>query len=429
MLIERVIFMAEQQRIIVNGRKRLEGEIAVQGAKNSALPLFAAAALCGGETVLHNCPKLSDCDSACRILECIGCKCKREKNTVTVDSSVISSVEVPTHLMREMRSSIIFLGAILTRCQSCKLSFPGGCELGPRPIDFHLAAFKEMGAEIEERHGYLDCSVPKGLHGAKIALSFSSVGATENIILAASLADGVTEIHNAAREPEIVDLAEFINKCGGKVSGAGGSTVTIEGVERLHPCEHKIMSDRIAAATYLCCGAISGGELILTEVNHGDLRPVTAVLEQMGCRIYSYGQSNIFINAKKPLISPGTVRTNVHPGFPTDAQPPLMALSTVAAGTSVFVENIFENRFKHSAELVRLGAKISVEGKVAVVTGVKGLSGAELLATDLRGGAALVTAALAAEGTSRISGLSHIDRGYENIEGVLRSVGADIKRN
>lgn len=420
--------MAEQQRIIVSGGKRLEGEIAVQGAKNGALPLFAAAALCVGESVLHNCPKLSDCDSACRILECIGCKCKREKNTVTVDSSVIGSVEVPTHLMREMRSSIIFLGAILTRCKSCRLSFPGGCELGPRPIDFHLAAFREMGAEIEEKHGYLDCTAPGGLHGAKITLSFSSVGATENIMLAASLADGVTEIHNAAREPEISDLADFINKCGGKVSGAGGSTVTIEGVERLHPCEHKIMPDRIAAATYLCCGAISGGELILTEADHNDLRPVTAVLERMGCRIYSYGQSNMFINAKKTLISPGTVRTNVHPGFPTDAQPPLMALTTLASGTTVFVENIFENRFKHASELARLGARISVEGKVAVVTGVKNLSGAELVATDLRGGAALITAALGAEGVSRISGLSHIDRGYENIEGVLRSVGADIKR-
>lgn len=420
--------MAEQQRIIISGGKRLEGEIAVQGAKNSALPLFAAAALCGGESVLHNCPRLSDCDSACRILECIGCKCRREKNTVTVDSSVIGSVEVPTPLMREMRSSIIFLGAILTRCKSCRLSFPGGCELGPRPIDFHLAAFREMGAVIEEKHGYLDCTAPRGLHGAKISLSFSSVGATENIMLAASLAEGATEIQNAAREPEIVDLADFINKCGGKISGAGGSTIAIEGVDKLHPCEHKIMPDRIAAATYLCCGAISGGELILTEINHSDLRPVTAVLEQMGCRIYTYGNSNLFINVKKPLISPGTVRTNVHPGFPTDAQPPLMALSALSSGTSVFVENIFENRFKHASELVRLGARISVEGKVAVVTGVKFLSGAELVATDLRGGAALITAAIAAEGVSRISGLSHIDRGYDNIEGVLRSVGADIKR-
>ncbi len=420
--------MAEQQRIVINGGKRLEGEIAVQGAKNSALPLLAATVLCSGETVLHNCPRLSDCDAACRILECIGCKCRREKNTVTADASVISGVEVPTELMREMRSSIIFLGSILARCKTCRLSFPGGCELGPRPIDFHLKALREMGAEIVERHGYLDCSAPKGLHGARIALSFSSVGATENIMLAASLAEGVTEIHNAAREPEIADLAEFINKCGGKVSGAGGSTVAIEGVEKLSPCEHRIIPDRIAAATYLCCGAISGGELILTGVDHADLRPVTAVLEQMGCSIYTYGKGHLFINTRKPLVSPGTIRTNVHPGFPTDAQPPLMALTSVASGTTVFVENIFENRFKHASELARLGAKISVEGKVAVVTGVKALSGAELISTDLRGGAALVTAGLAAEGTTRIGGLSHIDRGYENIEGVLRSVGADICR-
>ncbi len=312
------------------------------------------------------------------------------------------------------------------------MSFPGGCELGPRPIDFHLAALREMGADIEERHGYLECTAPKGLHGARIALSFSSVGATENIMLAAALARGVTEIHNAAREPEIVDLAHFINKCGGKVSGAGGSTVAIEGVERLSPCEHRIMPDRIAAATYLCCCGAAGGELILTDVNSGDLRPVTAVLEQMGCSIYSYGkkreENNIFINLHRPLISPGTIRTNVHPGFPTDAQPPLMALTTMASGTTVFVENIFENRFKHASELTRLGAKISVEGKVAVVSGVKGLSGAELVATDLRGGASLITAGLAAEGTSKISGICHVDRGYESIEKVLRSVGADIRR-
>ena len=424
--------MAEQQRIVINGGKRLEGEIPVQGAKNSALPLLAACVLCKGEAVLHNCPRLSDCDAACRILECLGCRCKREQSTVTVNASVINSTEVPVSLMREMRSSIIFLGSVLTRCKSCRLSFPGGCELGPRPIDFHLSALREMGAEIEEKHGYLECTAPKGLHGAKIALSFSSVGATENIMLAAALAKGVTEIHNAAREPEIVDLANFINKCGGKVSGAGGSTVAIEGVEELSPCEHRIMPDRIAAATYLCCLGAAGGELILTDVNSADLRPVTVVLERMGCSIYSYGQrnkeNNIFINLHRPLVSPGTIRTNVHPGFPTDAQPPLMALCTIASGTAVFVENIFENRFKHASELTRLGANISVEGKVAVVTGVKSLSGAELVATDLRGGAALITAGLAAEGITRISGLCHIDRGYENIEAVLRGVGAEIKR-
>lgn len=423
--------MAEQQRIVINGGKRIEGEIRVQGAKNSALPLLAAAVLCKGESVLHNCPRLSDCDAACRILECLGCRCGREQTTVTVDASMISGTEVPASLMREMRSSIVFLGSVLARCGSCRLSFPGGCELGPRPIDFHLAALREMGAEIEEKHGYLECSAPKGLHGARIALPFSSVGATENIMLAAVLSKGVTEIHNAAREPEIVDLASYINKCGGKVSGAGGSTVAIEGVKSLSPCEYRIMPDRIAAATYLCCCAAAGGELILTDVDGGDLRPVTAVLEKMGCSIYSYGGNggnNMFINLHRPLISPGTVRTNVHPGFPTDAQPPLMALTAIASGTTVFVENIFENRFKHASELTRLGAKISVEGKVAVVTGVKSLSGAELVATDLRGGAALITAGLAAEGASKISGVCHIDRGYESIEKVLRGVGADIKR-
>lgn len=420
--------MAEQ-RIIINGARRLEGEIPIQGAKNGALPLFAAAALCKGETVLTNCPKLSDCDAACRILECIGCKCRREENSVSVNASAISSVEVPTNLMREMRSSIIFLGSVLTRCHSCRLSFPGGCELGPRPINFHLAAFREMGAQIEEKHGYLDCRAPKGLKGAKITLSFSSVGATENIMLAAALAQGDTEIHNAAREPEIVDLADFLNKCGAKISGAGESTVYIHGVSYLNGCEHRIIPDRIAAATYLCCGAATGGELLITGADHRDLRPIISVLEQMNCSVYTYGDGNVFINAKRPLASPGTIRTGVHPGFPTDAQPPFMALAAVVKGTTVFVENIFENRFRHASELIRLGADINVEGKVAVVSGKKVLSGAELVATDLRGGAALVTAGLAAEGTTKISNVFYIDRGYESIEKVLRGAGADIKRS
>lgn len=419
--------MAEQ-RIVIRGGKRLEGEIAVQGAKNSALPLLSAAVLCDGETVLHNCPRLTDCDAACRILECLGCKCRREQGTLCVSAAQMNSTDVPASLMREMRSSIIFLGAILSRCHHCRLSFPGGCELGPRPIDFHLAALREMGAEITEEHGYLDCRAKNGLHGARITFSFPSVGATENIMLAAALAKGVTEIHNAAREPEIADLAAFINKCGGKVEGAGSGFIRVKGVEKLHGCEYRVMSDRIAAATYLCCAAITGSELVLTKVNQMDLTPVIHVLKEMGASVYAYGEDSVYINARKPLSSPSTIRTGVHPGFPTDAQPPLMALCCAVKGTTVFVENIFENRFKHASELTRLGARISVEGKVAVVTGVKSLSGAELEAPDLRGGAALITAGLFADGVTKIGKLRHIDRGYEEIEKKLRSVGADIKR-
>ena len=419
--------MAEQ-RIVIRGGKRLEGEIAVQGAKNSALPLLAAAVLCDGETVLHNCPRLTDCDAACRILECLGCKCRREQGTLCVSAASLNSTDVPSSLMREMRSSIIFLGAVLARCHHCRLSFPGGCELGPRPIDFHIAALRRMGAEIVEEHGYLDCRAKNGLTGTSVTFSFSSVGATENVMLAASLAKGVTEIHNAAREPEIVDLACFINKCGGKVEGAGSGLIRVTGVEKLHGCEYRVMPDRIAAATYLCCAAITGGELLLTKAERTHMEPVIHVLGEMGASIYSYGEDSLYINARKPLRSPGTVRTTVYPGFPTDAQPPLMALCCAVNGTTVFVENIFENRFRHADELTRLGAKISVEGKVAVVTGEKRLSGAELEAPDLRGGAALITAGLFADGVTKIGNLRHIDRGYEEIEKNLRSVGADIKR-
>ncbi len=420
--------MAEAQRIVIQGGKRLEGEIKVQGAKNSALPLLAAMSLCNGESTLHNCPSLTDCDAACRILSCLGCRCRREMGSISVNSSVISNTDVPSSLMREMRSSIVFLGAILGRTGHCRLSFPGGCELGPRPIDFHLDAFRKMGVVINEEHGYLDCTAPKGIHGAAIALAMPSVGATENIMLAAVLAKGTTEIHNAAREPEIVDLADFLTKCGAKIKGAGESTVIIEGVERLDCCEHTIIPDRIAAATYLCCGAITRGELILTKACSSHLSMIISVLEQTGCSIYSFNRDSVYINAKKALKSPGTVRTSVHPGFPTDAQPLVMALCTALKGTSIFVETIFENRYKHAAELTRLGAKINIDGRVAVVEGVDRLSGAELEAADLRGGAALVTAGLFAEGVTKISNISHIDRGYENLEKNLRNVGADIKR-
>lgn len=418
-----------QNRIVIRGGRRLEGEITAHGAKNSALPLLSATVLTTKvENIIHNCPRLTDVDAACRILNHLGCRCKREGKTVTVDSTGMNNYEVPTNLMREMRSSIVFLGAILGRTGRCRLSFPGGCELGPRPIDLHLSALRKMGAEIKEEHGYLDCSAPKGITGAIISLSFPSVGATENIMLAAVLAKGNTEIHNAAREPEIIDLAEYLNKCGAKIEGAGGDTVLITGVDYLQGCEHRVIPDRIEVATYLCCGAITKGELVISKANYRHVASIIPLLENMGCSVYSFGDSNIYISAKKPLRSMPTIRTMPYPGFPTDAQALLMALSTTAKGTSVFVENIFENRFKHVNELVRLGANIKVEGKVAIVEGVTKLSGADLESTDLRGGAAMVIAGLFAEGTTRISNIHHIDRGYESLENSLRSVNADIKR-
>ncbi len=420
--------MDNRQVLVVNGGKRIEGELAVHGAKNSALPLLSAAVLAHGESILHNCPRLTDVDAACRILTCLGCRCSRSGDTVCVDATNVSGSEIPENLMREMRSSIVFLGAVLGRTGRCKLSFPGGCELGARPIDLHVSALRRMGAVITEEHGYLSCSAPNGLRGARITLSFPSVGATENILLAAVTANGATEIHNAAREPEICDLADYLVKCGAKISGAGDSVISVEGTERLEPTEHSVIPDRIVAGTYLCAAAVTRGELILTRCEPSHMTAFIQVLEAMGCRTYAYGGGKLFISCKKRLSAPPTIRTMPYPGFPTDIQSLFTALCATAEGTSVFVETIFENRFRHAAELMRLGAKIKVEGRVAIVEGVKSLSGAKLCAAELRGGAALVTAALAAEGTSEISGLGYIDRGYESIENALRSAGADIRR-
>ncbi len=402
--------------------------MSVHGAIYSALPLLSACVLAHGETVLHNCPCLTDVDAACRILSKLGCRCRRSGGTVTVDASNVTGWEIPDNLMREMRSSIVFLGAVLGRTGKCRLSFPGGCELGARPIDLHLSALEKMGAVITEEHGYLDCVAENGLHGAKIMFSFPSVGATENILLAAATAKGYTEIHNAAREPEIADLAAFLNRCGAKIKGAGECVIAVEGVSRLEPCEHSVIPDRIVAGTYLCAAAITGGELILTNCDTSHMTGFTNLLETMGAKLYSYGGGKLYISARKHLVSPPTIRTMPYPGFPTDIQAPFMALCTTVKGTSVFVETIFENRFRHVPELVRLGADIKTEGRVSVVQGGRKLSGAKVCAAELRGGAALVCAALAAEGTSEITGINYIDRGYEAIEKSLRSVGADIKR-
>ena len=420
--------MDNRQVLVVNGGKKIEGELEVHGAKNSALPLLSAAVLAHGESILHNCPRLTDVDAACRILTCLGCRCSRSGSTVCVDATNVRGSEIPENLMREMRSSIVFLGAVLGRTGRCRLSFPGGCELGARPIDLHVSALRQMGAVITEEHGYLSCSAPNGLKGARITLSFPSVGATENILLAAVTANGITEIHNAAREPEICDLSNYLAKCGAKISGAGGGVIVVEGTKRLEPSEHSVIPDRIAAGTYLCAAAITRGELILTRCEPSHMTAFIQVLEAMGCRTYAYGGGKLFISCKKRLSAPPTIRTMPYPGFPTDIQSLFTALCATAEGTSVFVETIFENRFRHAAELMRLGAKIKVEGRVAIVEGVKSLSGAKLCAAELRGGAALVTAALAAEGTSEISGLCYIDRGYESIESALRSAGADIRR-
>ncbi len=414
-------------KLVINGARKLQGEIRIHGAKNSTLPLMAASLVCGGKCVLHNCPSLSDVDTAIRILRHLGCSVTCSTGEVEIDPLPADRFDIPDHLMREMRSSIIFLGAIVSRMGKALLSFPGGCELGPRPIDLHLSALRKMGVTIDESHGCLDCSVPDGLKGANINLSFPSVGATENIIIAAVLAKGETVITNAAREPEIWDLADFLNSCGAKIRGAGGSTIFIEGVSSLSGCEHRVIPDRIAAATYLAAAAATGSRLTVSNIIPEHLEPVFPAFEESGCRLELEGD-RVRITAPDRLNRIRNVRTMPYPGFPTDAQAPVMAMTSIADGTSIFVENIFESRYKHVGELMRLGAHIKVEGRVAVVEGVSHLSGACVEATDLRGGAALVVAGLAARGVTEIRGLHHLDRGYEFMEENLASLGAHIKR-
>lgn len=415
------------QKLIIQGGRRLEGELSVQGAKNSALPILAATLLCDGTNVLENCPKLSDVYAACRILTRLGCRCEMQDRTVRVQVNPISSWEIPEQLMREMRSSIIFLGAVLGRMGTCALGYPGGCELGPRPIDLHLQALQRMGVKIHEENGVLHCRAPKGLHGAKIHLQFPSVGATENILLAAVLARGETVISNAAREPEIMDLAEYLRACGAKITGDGSGTIRIRGVPKLCGCTYRIMPDRIAAATWLAAAAATGGELTLRDVRAAEMESILDVFEQMHCRI-SCTDECIHFSAGAPLRSVRCIRTMPYPGFPTDAQAILMAPLCKACGTTLVEETIFENRFRHVDALVKMGADIQVAGRAAVIKGVPHLHGAKVRATDLRGGAALLIAALGAAGTTEITEICHIDRGYDCPEVLLRSIGAQIER-
>lgn len=410
----------------IQGGNRLSGELSVHGAKNSVLPILAAALLTE-ESVIHNCPVLSDVTAACNILNHLGSETHREGDTVVVKSGTISGCDIPDHLMREMRSSVIFLGAIIARCHKAMVSLPGGCELGPRPIDMHLAAMEKMGVTIRENHGYLECIVEKELHGANISLPFPSVGATENIMLVACTAKGSTVIHNPAREPEIADLAGFLNSCGAKIQIKENGTICIEGVEKLHKTEYTVIPDRIAVATYLCSAAITGGNVHLKQVEPQHLIAVFPILEETGC-ILNWTKDTITLAAPKILRPMKSVRTMPYPGFPTDAQSPIMTLATLAKGTSVFVENIFENRYKQAGELARMGAKIKVEGRVAVVEGVDKLHAAPVVCTDLRGGAALCLAALAADGISEIGHIFHIERGYENFDQNLTCLGANIQK-
>lgn len=415
------------QRIVISGGNKLCGEVDVQGSKNSTLPILAATVLVNGVSVIHNCPDLSDVNAAVEILRHLGCLVKRENNTLIVDSSNISCYNIPDCLMREMRSSIVFLGSVLGRTGRAVLSSPGGCDIGLRPIDLHLSSLKSLGVKIDESHGSINCELVSSIDGGVISLSFPSVGATENIILACTLSKGRTVILNAAREPEIKDLADFINSCGGKINIGAQGTIVIDGVNELHCAEHNVISDRIVALTYMCAVVSATGEIILKNVDTSAFMSALPLFETMGCEIKDK-RDILSIKMKKRPKAIRDIRTMPYPGFPTDAQAPVMASLCKAEGTSVLVENIFESRFKHVPELMRMGAKIKIEGKVALIDGSENLYGASVTAPDLRGGAALVVAALGANGETIIDGLRHIDRGYENIEKTFSALGADIKR-
>ena len=414
-------------KFVIEEPRKLSGSISVQGAKNSSLPILASTILCGDTCVLHNCPRLSDVETCVRILRYLGAEVTRDETTLTVNTKNINRYDIPDELMRGMRSSIIFLGAILARVGRAELSLPGGCDLGIRPIDLHIKAMKLLGAKVKGYCGKIDCETPNGIIGAKVALEIPSVGATENAMICATLAKGTTIITNSAREPEICDLADFLNACGAKISGAGEGTIYIDGVEKLSGCQHTIIPDRIVATTYMSATAITGGSVELTNIVPTHLSAVIPVFEEIGCTIKVNG-NKLYLKAPYELKNIKLIRTMPYPGFPTDAQAPLLALATVCNGTSLFVENIFDSRYKHVSELIRLGANIKVEGKVAIVNGVKKLYGTKVEAQDLRGGASLVVAGLIAEERTEIKGIKHIERGYENLELNLTSIGANIKK-
>ena len=413
-------------RLLIQGGNRLAGEVTIQGAKNSVLPVLAATILTGGEVELRRCPRLRDVEASIRILQALGCRAAWQGDNLAVDTSRMSGCAIPDALMREMRSSAIFLGAILARCGQAELSYPGGCELGPRPIDLHISGLRALGAEIDDTGGTLHCRAQK-LTGREIVLGFPSVGATENLMLAACGAEGVTVLSNAAREPEIEDLQNFLNTCGGEVTGGGTSTVVIRGGRPLHGGTYTVIPDRIAAATYLCAAVSAGGDIFLRGAREAHLSTVTAALREAGCAITA-DSSGIACRCGGRLNAPRPIRTAPYPGFPTDAQAIVMAALLRCRGAAVFEENLFSSRYRHVDELARMGADIRTSGRVAVVLGVERLHGAAVRSTDLRGGAALCVAALTAEGETVVSDIAHIDRGYQSLEQDLTALGAEIRR-
>lgn len=412
-------------KIIIHGGNSLRGTVHISGAKNAALPLLCATLLCGGEHQLSNVPQLRDIKTVLQLLETMGAEVSGNTNCITIQADRVTSIEAPYELVKTMRASVLVLGPLLARFGRARVSLPGGCAIGARPIDLHLKGLAAMGADITLDHGYVDATC-RQLRGATIYFDTPTVGGTENLMMAATLADGTTILENAAREPEIVDLATALNNMGARISGAGSDTITIEGVERLQPMNHRVMADRIEAGTFMVAAAMTRGDVLVANADPESLEAVISKLVEAGAQV-DISVAGIRVRGAAQ-IKPLKIKTSPHPGFPTDMQAQFMALLTRAEGTSIISENVFENRFMHVCELQRLGADIMINGKQAIVEGVDMLRGAPVMATDLRASASLVLAGLAADNTTEVARIYHLDRGYERLEEKLLALGADIQR-
>ena len=418
------------EKLFIQGGRRLSGTVKVSGAKNAVLPVIAASLLASTPSVIQEIPDLDDVKTITEVLQYLGLTTRwQEPGSLFIDSTGVKSCEASYELVRKMRASFLVMGPLLSRFQEARISLPGGCAIGSRPIDLHLKGFEALGAQIILGHGFIEARAPQGLKGARVYLDFPSVGATENIMMAASLANGQTIIENAAQEPEIVDLANYLNAMGANVRGAGTNAVRIEGVRELRGTTYAVIPDRIEAGTYMVAAAITGGDVTLKNVLFEHMKPLVAKLKEAGVAIEE-SVDEIRVRASADLrIRAVDVKTLPYPGFPTDMQAQFMALMTVAHGSSLISETVFENRFMHVDELKRMGANIKIDGRMAIVDGVPYLTGCPVTATDLRAGAALIIAGLAAKGRTEIGAVHHIDRGYDRIVDKLKSVGADISRH
>lgn len=413
-------------KLIINGGNKLFGELEVSSSKNAFLPIIAGCILVNGEIELHRCPKYTDIVNMCNILKHLGAKIETKDDVLDIDCRNLTNYDIPTELAVVVRSSIFALGAIVSRFKKAKVAYPGGCEIGARPIDIHLSGLKQLGVKIVERHGYIYCD-GSNMHNGNIVLDFPSVGATENLIMASVLTKGETNIYNCAKEPEIIDLQNFLNALGADVFGAGTDRITIHGVKSLHSGKYTPIRDRIVAGTYMIACAMCGGDVTLKGINPVFLHSLISKIDKYACQI-TCEYDKIRVQSEGKPIALGKVETAVYPGFPTDLQAQLLALQTISNGSCMIVENLFESRFKHVPELIKMGACIHVKDRIALVKGVDKLFGADVVASDLRGSASLVLAGLVAEGYTTLNSTKYIDRGYESIEEELSNLGGDVKR-